>query len=165
MRADSSPGLLSSLSRRRPSLFSANLAWTKPEPVNDRIIKPLATIQRRAFWQTLRRAVTALRGRIDHRSERAANRRYSDWIRRFDNSSDAGRQNANRRVFEFQPLISVLLPVYNPPKVYLENALDSVLYQSYPRGEVCVADDAATESYVRAVPVLYAAQESLVEGV
>lgn len=133
--------------------------------MHDLIVKVLTSLQRRGFWQTLGRAVTALRVRIDHRSERAASRRYSDWIRRFDNSSDAGRQNANRRVFEFQPLISVLLPVYNPPKVYLENALDSVLRQSYPRWELCVADDASTESYVRSVLELYAAKDSRIKVV
>jgi GT2 family glycosyltransferase len=51
----------------------------------------------------------------------------------------------------YQPEISILVPVYNPERAWLEKALDSVIGQAYPHWELCVCDDASTESYVREV--------------
>ena len=47
------------------------------------------------------------------------------------------------------PLISILLPVYNPDLKFLEAAIESVRNQVYPRWELCVADDASTNAEVR----------------
>ena len=47
-----------------------------------------------------------------------------------------------------QPKISIILPVFNPPGLFLRECLDSVLAQTYPDWELCIADDASTESYV-----------------
>lgn len=38
------------------------------------------------------------------------------------------------------PLISIIVPVYNPPLKFLQNMLDSVVEQSYPNWELCIAD-------------------------
>ncbi len=43
------------------------------------------------------------------------------------------------------PLISVLIPVFNSPLEYLAKAIASVRAQTYPRWELCIADDASTE--------------------
>jgi len=43
------------------------------------------------------------------------------------------------------PLISVLMPVYNPPERWLRRALESVRAQTYPRWELCIANDASTD--------------------
>jgi glycosyltransferase involved in cell wall biosynthesis len=45
-------------------------------------------------------------------------------------------------------LLSVLMPVYNPLPEYLQAALDSVLYQTYPYWELCIADDASTDPQI-----------------
>src|SRR5436190_18906654 len=119
--------------------------------MRDLIVKGWTSLQRRGLWRTFWRAVASLKVHIDHRSERIESKRYRDWIRRFDNSSRASRQRISQRSFDYQPLISVLLSVYNPPRVYLERALESVLQQIYPRWELCVADDASTENYVRPI--------------
>ncbi len=51
--------------------------------------------------------------------------------------------------FAYKPLISVVLPVYNPDEGWLEGALDSVLGQVYPNWELCVRDDASIREHVR----------------
>jgi glycosyltransferase involved in cell wall biosynthesis len=45
-------------------------------------------------------------------------------------------------VNKHEPLISVVLPVYNRPE-YLGKAIDSVLNQTYPKWELIIADDAS----------------------
>lgn len=56
-------------------------------------------------------------------------------------------------------LMSVLLPTFNTPETWLRRCLDSVLAQSYPYWELCVADDASTEPQVRAVLEEYAGRD------
>ena len=51
--------------------------------------------------------------------------------------------------FAYQPLISILVPVYNTIHPWLERALDSVLSQTYPNWDLCVCDDNSTEDGVR----------------
>ena len=47
------------------------------------------------------------------------------------------------------PVISVLLPVYNPELRILEAAIASVEGQLYQHWELCLADDASTDPAVR----------------
>lgn len=44
----------------------------------------------------------------------------------------------------YQPLFSIIIPVYNVERKYLIACLDSILNQSYQKFEVCIADDAST---------------------
>jgi glycosyltransferase involved in cell wall biosynthesis len=47
------------------------------------------------------------------------------------------------------PLISVLMPVYNPPLDFWDEAIESLRAQWYPHWELCMADDASTDPRVR----------------
>ena len=73
---------------------------------------------------------------------------YPKWIARFD-SVDAVALQRNLRRLRRQPLISVLLPVYNPDLELLDAAIESVQRQLYQRWELCLADDASTDPKVR----------------
>jgi GT2 family glycosyltransferase len=57
-------------------------------------------------------------------------------------------------------LISVLLPTHNTPEIWLRRCLDSVLGQSHPNWELCVADDASTEPHVRKVLEAYSERDA-----
>src|SRR5262249_22246613 len=47
--------------------------------------------------------------------------------------------------FDYSPVISVLLPVYNSNLNWLRRAITSVQSQFYPRWELCIVDDASTD--------------------
>ncbi|MBP1464227.1 glycosyltransferase family 2 protein [Candidatus Chloroploca sp. M-50] len=64
-----------------------------------------------------------------------------------------------------QPLISVLVPVYNTPEAWLRACLDSVLDQLYPYWELCIADDASTQPHVRVILDAYAARDARIRVV
>jgi len=50
-----------------------------------------------------------------------------------------------------KPLISIVMPVYNVKADYLLAAIDSVLQQSYPKWQLCIADDASTDPHIRSI--------------
>ena len=49
------------------------------------------------------------------------------------------------------PLLSVVMPVYNPPIEFLNQAIQSVVDQVYRNWELCIADDASTDPEVKSV--------------
>ena len=76
---------------------------------------------------------------------------YEDWIAQFDTATPSDRTALRRRVgtLRRQPLISVILPVYNPDLKILAAAIESVERQLYQRWELCIADDASTDPRMR----------------
>ena len=61
------------------------------------------------------------------------------------------------------PLISVILPTYNTPSALLKAAIESVIDQSYPDWELCIADDASTEPHVRELLTQYPDQDDRIK--
>jgi O-antigen biosynthesis protein len=76
---------------------------------------------------------------------------YSGWIKEFDTLTDHNRELMRRKLQEFdsRPLISVVMPVHNPEVAWLEQAIKSVQSQIYTHWELCIADDASTNTAVR----------------
>lgn len=75
---------------------------------------------------------------------------YSIW--QYHNTprlADLQKMVETIEIFQWKPLISILLPVYNPPQKFLEEAIESVINQVYPHWELCIADDASTLPYVK----------------
>jgi glycosyltransferase involved in cell wall biosynthesis len=73
---------------------------------------------------------------------------YPAWRREFDKVDRVALQRDLRQM-RTQPLISILLPVYNPDLGLLEAAIESIERQSYANWELCLADDASTDPKVR----------------
>ena len=70
---------------------------------------------------------------------------YKQWIE---------KNEADIMVVEplsYQPLISVVVPVYNVLEAHLMECIESVIGQTYGNWELCLADDASTWDCVRTV--------------
>ena len=82
------------------------------------------------------------------------NNDYTEWVRQFDTLTDADRANmrATQAGFAHQPLISVLMPTYNPKPDWLIEAIESIRSQIYTNWELCIADDASPDAAV--LPIL-----------
>ncbi|MCD5979446.1 glycosyltransferase [Pseudomonas quasicaspiana] len=76
---------------------------------------------------------------------------YAAWIKRYDTLSVQSRWEITEhiRTWEKLPLISIIMPVFDPPLDLLCAAIASVRYQLYPHWELCIADDASTRADVR----------------
>jgi O-antigen biosynthesis protein len=64
-----------------------------------------------------------------------------------------------------KPLISILVPVYNVEIAHLNNCIRSVLYQSYPHWQLCLADDCSTDQSIRLVLSQWASSDTRIKVV
>jgi glycosyltransferase involved in cell wall biosynthesis/2-polyprenyl-3-methyl-5-hydroxy-6-metoxy-1,4-benzoquinol methylase len=91
---------------------------------------------------------------------------YDCWLKHnTPTAADLKRMAKTVEVFAHKPLISIIMPVYNPPEQYLREAIESVLDQVYPHWEFCIADDASTKPYVKQVLEEYAALDDRIKVV
>lgn len=75
---------------------------------------------------------------------------YATWVKRYDTLDEEGRRKISEEIngWDHKPLISIIMPVYNPPMDLLREAVDSVSAQLYKNWELCIADDASTHPEV-----------------
>jgi len=78
---------------------------------------------------------------------------YRKWTQKFDTLSGTDRALIKAHItrLQYQPLISILMPVYNTPERWLRQSIQSVRKQLYTNWELCIADDASTLPHIRAV--------------
>jgi len=90
---------------------------------------------------------------------------YAAWVKQFDTIGARERIAFRRdlRSLRRHPLISIVMPVYNPDLGYLSSAIDSVRSQIYERWELCIADDASTDASVARLLKQYALADSRIK--
>jgi O-antigen biosynthesis protein len=90
---------------------------------------------------------------------------YYAWsIQNFPRLSDLQRMQDTLSILK-QPLISVIVPVYNTPEKFLKASIESVIHQVYTNWELCIADDASTAPHVRTLLQSYADKDSRIKVV
>lgn len=106
----------------------------------------------RAAWQVAR--TQGLRGlKQSFMRFLQANVTYESWIASYDTLSGKEREDIRLHISALPhlPLISILMPTYNTPEIWLRRAIESVREQLYTHWELCIADDASTAPHVRVV--------------
>ncbi|MFQ6109040.1 MAG: glycosyltransferase, partial [Candidatus Aminicenantales bacterium] len=92
-----------------------------------------------SFWQKVRKREMMRRKEL-----------YDLWMEKHDLTEE--RIKAIREEIEsfpHKPKISIIMPVYNVEKTWLEKAIESVFGQIYPNWELCIVDDASTKKHVK----------------
>lgn len=113
----------------------------------------------RAAWVLWRRdGFSGLRYGVERLLGKPA---YAEWVQRYDSLTDRGCAKVQRRIsaLRHNPLISLVMPVYDPPVELLDKAIRSVRNQLYPHWELCIADDASPNPEVRAVLRRHASED------
>lgn len=164
----------------RFTLTHLRIAWLSPWFAHDRLAERLVTmhhewrgrnktevlprLRRQArdkgvHWRSL-----ALKQYEETLELRTNGYNYSRWL---EGQSEPSAAHVHRVIDALprKPLISVLVPVYNPRVAWLRECLDSVLAQHYPHWELCIADDASTDPEVRLVLAEYANHDSRIQVV
>jgi GT2 family glycosyltransferase len=121
----------------------------------------LRTGGRAAKWVTGRSAASLADGVPVRVTEATPADEYRRWVRKFE-PTRAELAKQRLQTFGRSPLVSVAVPVYNPPAAFLEAMVRSVLDQTYSRWELCLAD-ASTAGHVRPILERLAAADSRVK--
>ncbi|MBO0470850.1 glycosyltransferase family 2 protein [Enterococcus sp. DIV0242_7C1] len=82
---------------------------------------------------------------------------YPSWLER-NEQFDFDQIKEEIAAFDYQPKISIAMPVYNVEEKWLRRCIDSILIQDYTNWELCMADDASTDPKVKELLTEY--QES-----
>jgi len=156
------------------------MAWLTPWFARERLAQRLASmhheyrdvakgevlpaLKRRAGedqhdWRTL--ALAHYEATFERRSTRYS---YTEWLSKRRRLSPQHVQRVIAKLRQ-RPLISIVLPVYNPRLEWLRECLDSVLEQHYPHWQLCIADDASSDSEVRQVLAEYAERDARIQVV
>src|SRR5262245_54509756 len=134
MRLTSHVQRVSRLLLKAPDLLAAHGG------VASALEKVRSTVRERGWsglYERLRRNIIIELRRADARVG------YAEWVRRYDTLDEGSLGALRQRAINLSgPLISVLMPTYDTPKLWLREALQSVLDQIYPHWELCIADDA-----------------------
>jgi glycosyltransferase involved in cell wall biosynthesis len=87
------------------------------------------------------------------KSFRRLNIRYHHWIHHHDSLSDVELEQFKAKADKFlnKPLLSIILPVFNPELEAFDQAIQSIIRQVYPHWELCISDDASTQPGVREI--------------
>ena len=90
---------------------------------------------------------------------------YGLWINQFEAIDDNERRAIANKINNYakQPLLSILMPVYNTEIVWLERAINSVQRQIYSNWELCISDDASTDPKIRRVLEKYAMNDKRIK--
>ncbi|MDD5320857.1 MAG: glycosyltransferase [Methylococcales bacterium] len=92
---------------------------------------------------------------------------YAEWVCRYDTLNDADREQIRASIdaMQHRPKISVMMPVYDPPLQFLDEAIWSVRKQLYSEWELCIADDASKNDAVRDLLKRHAAEDTRIRVV
>jgi len=64
---------------------------------------------------------------------------YNMWVQEHSVSAKE-LKNQRKHKFAYEPLVSIIIPLYNTPLNYLQDLMDSLVGQSYGNIEICLAD-------------------------
>jgi glycosyltransferase involved in cell wall biosynthesis len=92
------------------------------------------------------------------RDREAALARYAEWAAEHS-SPDAEALARRLAALAHRPLVSVVMPVFDPPATALRAAIESVLAQAYPDWELSIADDGSSNAEVRALLEAFRARD------
>ncbi len=70
-------------------------------------------------------------------------RAYETWLKQHS-ASKQDLEQQRKTTFPYAPLISFVIPLYNTPERFLHALIDSILAQTYPNFEICLADGSST---------------------
>jgi glycosyltransferase involved in cell wall biosynthesis len=78
---------------------------------------------------------------------------YQNWIAKYDSfgGEEISQFKQLQTEFKYRPLVSVLLPTYNTPILWLKECINSVIEQVYDNWELCIADDNSTSQEIKKV--------------
>ena len=126
--------------------------------------KIMANISKRIYLKLERRPVQI--NFLDELRSSNGIHSYQDWIlNKLERETLLNDYDEHIDAIQFQPKISIIVPVYNTPLKYLRECIDSVLAQQYGNWELCIADDCSSEKKVKKLLHAYSVKDARIKVV
>ena len=116
------------------------------------------------YWKT--QGSAALVGKVAAKVRTASTREipYQKWIvRHLPGPKELERQR--REKFDFQPKISIVIPLYKTPEKYLRQLIETIKEQTYPNWELCLSDGSGANSPIAGLLESLAASDERIKVV
>ena len=100
------------------------------------------------YWKS--QGSAAMVGKIVSKVKTASTREipYQKWIlHHLPGNKELEKQR--KTVFDYQPKISIVIPLYKTPEKYLRQLVDTVKAQTYTNWELCLSDGSGENSPIR----------------
>lgn len=107
--------------------------WKMSKPLRDVMHFMMRTKERLGYYGSLKGIARKLNAKM---IEKKARRQHGTAS--FPNAQEAERQR--NTVFDRDVTFSILVPLYNTPEKFLRQAIESVIAQTYPKWQLCLAD-------------------------
>lgn len=107
--------------------------WKISKPLRDVMHFMMRTKERLGYYGSLKGIARKLNAKM---IEKKARRQHGTAS--FPNAQEAERQK--NTVFDRDVTFSILVPLYNTPEKFLRQAIESVISQTYPKWQLCLAD-------------------------
>ena len=104
----------------------------------------------KALFRKLHERLRLANRRRLHRRNALKQTSYTAWVEAYDSVGLGERANFVERLTKLSatPVISVLMPTFNPRQEWFEAAVSSVRQQIYPHWQLCIADDASESPWL-----------------
>ena len=107
--------------------------WKMSKPLRDVMHFMMRIKERLGYYGSLKGIARKLNAKM---IEKKARRQHGTAS--FPNAQEAERQR--NTVFDRDVTFSILVPLYNTPEKFLRQAIESVISQTYPKWQLCLAD-------------------------
>ena len=100
--------------------------------------------RKNGILKTIRKILFKIKNRIFTSSkqiklDKEENENYKLWIKNNEPNDKEIEEQRNYK-FEYEPKISIIVPMYNTKEKYLKELIDSIINQTYKNWELCLSD-------------------------
>ncbi|MEZ4754622.1 MAG: glycosyltransferase [Bdellovibrionota bacterium] len=90
---------------------------------------------------------------------------YQKWVEKYDTLSEQDCEQIKAHIgkLKSKPKFSIVMPTYNTPEIWLRKVIQSVQNQLYDNWELCIADDASSDTRTIEILKEYAAANSKIK--
>jgi glycosyltransferase involved in cell wall biosynthesis len=130
--------------------------------------KAYQTVRRQYKQQGISVAIQVLRGDLVIQGAFPRNASaYAKWVELYDTLTPELEMGIRQKLgtFKDQPLISIVMPCFNPKVSWLKEAIHSVQAQLYENWELCIADDCSTDPEVKQTLQAFASADARIKVV
>ena len=112
--------------------------------VRFQINRAIEFYKKNGFFKTIKKVLSKIRNRIftsskQIRLDKQENENYKIWIKNNEPDDKEIEEQRNYK-FEYEPKISIIVPMYNTKEKYLKELIDSIINQTYKNWELCLSD-------------------------